>query len=222
MQEAPPPRFAVFGGSFNPVHQGHLELIEAVLRSGAVEHLFTVPANRSPFKGGRELLPAALRCEMLRAALRGMPRVSVLDLELRRPPPSYTIDTVEALASLVPRARLSLVLGADAFVGFAGWHLAGRILARADLLVFGREDGEGPLPPDPARWVAALPEPWRGAARPAEDGTLRDAAGRLLVRRMAAPIAPVSSTRIRAGGSLEQVPSGAREVLRGYLAEHPR
>jgi nicotinate-nucleotide adenylyltransferase len=212
----------VFGGSFNPVHQGHLELIEAVLRSGAVEHLFAVPANRSPFKGEQELLPAALRWEMLRAALRGLPRVSVLDLELRRPPPSYTIDTVEALASLLPRARLSLVLGADAFVGFAGWYRAGRILARADLLVFGREDGEGPLPADPERWIAALPEPWRGAARPATDGTLQDGAGRLLVRRMSGPIPPISSTRIREGGRLEEVPPGAREVLQGYLTAHPR
>jgi nicotinate (nicotinamide) nucleotide adenylyltransferase len=214
------PHFAVFGGSFNPVHQGHLELIQGVLRRGDVDHVLAVPANRSPFKGEQRLLPAELRCAMLRAALRGMARVSVLDLEIRRPPPSYTVDTLEALATLVPRARLSLVLGADTFLGFAQWLRADRILARAGLIVFGREDGQGALPANPAQWTTALPEPWRDAARLAPDGTLRDEQGRLLVQRMTMPIPPISSTRIREAGLLEDVPPGAREVLRAYLATH--
>jgi nicotinate-nucleotide adenylyltransferase len=216
------PHVAVFGGSFNPVHQGHLELIDAMSRRGDVDHLCVVPVNRSPFKGEQPLLPAALRHAMLRAALRGRPRVSVLDLEIRRPPPSFTVDTLEELVSLLPRARLSLVLGADAFMGFASWFHSERILARAGLILFGRQDRNGALSANPAQWIPALPEPWRLAARPAADGSLRDGSGRTLVARMTIPISPISSTQIREAGRLAEVPPGARELLEAHLAGSPR
>ena len=215
------PHFALFGGSFNPVHVGHMELIEAVLRGGA-DHVFVIPASRSPFKGEQQLLPAPLRYRMLRAALGGMSRVSVLDLEIDRPAPSYTIDTVQALAAWVPRARLSLVMGADAFQGFAEWRHAASILARADLLLFARPDGPDTLPGEPAQWAAWLPEPFRASARLADAGSLRDESGRVLVRRVNRPISPISSTQIRGSGALAEVPPGARELLRAHLAAHPR
>jgi nicotinate-nucleotide adenylyltransferase len=220
-QEPHRPHFAVLGGSFNPVHQGHVELIQAALRAG-MDHVFAIPAARSPFKGARELLPEALRLAMLRAALKGTRRVSVLDLELRRPPPSFTVDTLEALSAWLPRARFSLLLGADAFEGFAQWRLASRILRRAALLLFARQDQAPALSDDPRDWIARLPEPDRSSARPCPAGSLQDDSGRIIVRRLPALIAAVSATRIRQRGSLADVPPGARELLSTHLAVHPR
>jgi nicotinate (nicotinamide) nucleotide adenylyltransferase len=207
---------AVFGGSFNPVHLGHVELIDAAL--AVVDHVLAVPAGRSPFKGEQQLLPGDLRYRMLRAALRGKSRVSVLDWELRRPLPSYTVDTLEALAAWLLQARLSLLMGADAYRGFAEWRQAGRILERADLLLFARGDGSNVLDERPAHWAACLPEPFRSRVRPLDAESLADESGRVIVRRMDAPIVPISSTHIRQSGAWAEVPPGARGLLEAHLA----
>ena len=186
VQEAHRPRLALFGGSFNPVHQGHLEVIQGVLERGDIAHLIAIPVNRSPFKEGEELLPRDLRLRMLRAALKGWPGVSVSDLELRRPPPSYTIHTLEQMARRYPQAALCLVMGADTVAAFADWFLAGHILRKASLLLVGRPDSGQPLADDPSSWRLFLPEEWRSAVH-VRDGALWDDRGRLLVEPPASP-----------------------------------
>jgi nicotinate-nucleotide adenylyltransferase len=216
-QKARRPRFALFGGSFNPPHQGHVDLVRAVASRQDIQHLFAVPAGRSPFKGEEELLPGELRLEMLRAALRGMARASVLDLEVRRSAPSYTVETLQALRSWCPVADWVLVMGADAFRGFAGWRCANRLLEWASLAVFPRTDGGEPLPPEAGAWIPFLPMPWREQVRPAPGPVLLDEKGRALVECLDIPITPISSSRIRADHLLEAVAPGARELLQAYL-----
>lgn len=217
VQEAHRQRLALFGGSFNPVHQAHLEVIQGVLGRGDISHVIAIPVNRSPFKEGEELLPGDLRLRMLRAALKGWPGVSVSDLELRRPPPSYTIHTVEQMARRYPRDGLCLVMGADTVAAFADWFLAGHILRKASLLLVGRPDSGQPLADDPSSWRIFLPEEWRSAVH-ARDGALWDDRERLLVERMPLRVAAVSSTRIRQERRMEQVPPAARELLEAHLA----
>lgn len=217
MQFEVPAHFAVFGGSFNPVHVGHVAIVEALAAQPGVSQVLVVPARRSPFKGAQAPLPAALRWAMLRAALGRRPRVSLLDLELRRPPPSYTYDTLVSLAAAYPRARFRLALGWDAFRDFAGWHRAEHILEEAGLLVFGRAGTERPPLTDSAAWIACLPAAWQGRARPDAEG-LADEAGRPLLRYLELDLPEISSTEVLQERLLQHVPEAARPLLADHWA----
>lgn len=208
-----PPAFVWFGGSFNPVHRGHVDLVRGLLAGGGVDHVLVVPAARSPFKDDPELLPAALRYDMVRRALQGIARSSVLDLELRRPPPSYTAETLADLQSLCPAASFRLAMGLDAFRGFAGWYRGAELLARAGLLLVDRPGEPAGPPADPEAWRPFLPEPWRSRLTATPAGALADGTGRVVVERREVPTAACSSTHVRDTGDLEGIPSPAREAL---------
>jgi len=212
------PNFAIFGGSFNPPHQGHVELIRAVLSEAQVDHVFAVPANRSPFKSGPPSLPGDLRCDMMRTALRDNARTTVLDWEITRPAPSYSVHTVEALRAACPQADLHFVMGSDVFRTFRDWHRADRILDLAGLIVLDRADGGEPMGSDPQAWAALLPERWKASACKVSSAELADAQGRTLVRLLRTAIPAISSSHIREAQALEAVPPGARDMLRHYLA----
>jgi nicotinate-nucleotide adenylyltransferase len=121
-------RRGLFGGTFDPPHLGHVAAANAARDSlGLDELLITVaadPQHRDP-----PVAPAELRMEMARAAFGDLDRVVVSDLELRRPGPTYTIDTVEALVAEDPDAELFLVVGADAAEKLDTWHRAGDLRA---------------------------------------------------------------------------------------------
>jgi nicotinate-nucleotide adenylyltransferase len=93
-------RIGILGGTFNPVHHGHLIVAEAACRALKLDRLVFLPAARPPHKGTAGLADAAARLRMLRLAVRGNPRFAVLDLELRRGGTSYTVDTLRHLAAL--------------------------------------------------------------------------------------------------------------------------
>lgn len=133
---------AVLGGSFDPVHRGHVAVAERLLRGGLADEVRLVPAGRPPHKrpplaGGPD------RLAMLAAAFGTLPGAAVDDREIRRPGPSYTVDTLAELAAAYPGDRWRLVVGADHVAGFARWRQPQRILELADLIVFrrGREPG---------------------------------------------------------------------------------
>src|SRR5690606_23896384 len=137
----------VFGGTFDPVHVGHLRIaLELLERTGLREVRF-VPAARPPHRAAPET-PAAVRLSMLEAAVAGEPRFIVDRRELDRPGPSYTVDTLESLAEDFPDATLCLLLGMDAFAGLPGWHRWTALLELAHIVVADRpgsrvpEDGE--------------------------------------------------------------------------------
>jgi nicotinate-nucleotide adenylyltransferase len=154
------PRIGVFGGTFDPPHLGHLLLAEAAREGLALDRVLFVPARVPPHKRGRRVTPAATRLELLRAALRGT-GFSVSTLELDRPGPSYTVDTLERIHHRHPRARLYLLVGADSLADLPTWREPARILDLAVLAVAARP-GAGPpprLPRDQARRVVHLGNP---------------------------------------------------------------
>lgn len=129
-------RTAVFGGSFNPIHYGHLLLADEVLEALGLDRILFVPAALPPHKPAARLAPAGDRYEMVRLATAGRPKFEVSDVELRRAGPSYTVDTLEALG--VPREDLFLVVGSETFLDLLTWREPRRIAELARLVVVPR------------------------------------------------------------------------------------
>ena len=126
-------RIGIFGGSFDPVHLGHVRLAEKILRAHALDRLFFVPVKRSPFKSAAPIAPAKDRLAMLRLAAGGMRGVQVSRCELNRPAPSYTIHTVKFFRKKFPKAELFLVMGKDARNRFKRWRSWREILRECRL-----------------------------------------------------------------------------------------
>ncbi len=137
---------AVFGGSFDPFHNGHLALVRALLDRRLADEVLVVPACRAPGKP-EPVAPAADRLAMCRAALAGLAGVEVRDDEIVRGGVSYSVDTLEALAAVAPDVALRLVVGDDALAGFHRWRRPERILELARLLVFARRGAASAVPP---------------------------------------------------------------------------
>lgn len=131
------PRIGVLGGTFDPPHLGHLLLAEAAREGLALDRVVFVPARVPPHKRGRRVSPAATRLALLRAALRGT-GFAISTIELDRPGPSYTVDTLEHLARGRRPARLFLLVGADSLADLPTWRDPGRILELAVLAVAAR------------------------------------------------------------------------------------
>jgi nicotinate-nucleotide adenylyltransferase len=129
-------RRALFGGSFDPVHLGHLMVAEIVCELEAVDQIVFVPAWRSPHKRGTQASPEQ-RVHMLRLAVRGNPRLRVSAAEIRRGGASYTIDTVRHFrAAWGERPRL--ILGGDALLDLPTWKEAEALQREAKLVVYAR------------------------------------------------------------------------------------
>ncbi len=210
------PQFVIFGGTFNPIHEGHLGLIRGLLDRGDVDHLFVVPASRNPFRQETRPLPADLRWEMLRLAVSPLAKVSVLDMELRRPQPSYTIDTVTALVSAYPWAKFKLAVGWDVYREFSGWHNPGAILERAGLLVILRRGEPVPAKHDHAGWLRGLPPEWRESVTLTENGEAVDRTGRKIVVFADLGLPDISGSRILAEHAAAHVPEAPRALLEAY------
>ena len=129
-------RVGVLGGSFNPIHYGHLLLADEVLEALGLDRLLFVPAAAPPHKPATQLAPAADRCEMVRLATADHPRFAVSDLELRRPGPSYTVDTLAALAA--GGDELFYVIGSETFLDLLTWREPRRVARLARLVVIPR------------------------------------------------------------------------------------
>ena len=145
----------VFGGTFDPVHCGHLRAIVELRDALALDEVRVVPCAR-PAHRDAPAAPAAARVAMLRAALSGMRACIVDERELGRPGPSYTIDTLAELHAELPDAVLCLLLGHDAFAGFSRWHRWRELFALAHVVVARRPGAvDAPLPPELADEVRA-------------------------------------------------------------------
>jgi len=132
-------RIGVFGGSFDPVHVGHLVVAEMAREQARLDRVLFVPAAIQPHKQQLELARAADRVEMLRLATGGHEAFAVSTLEIDRGGVSYTADTVEALAAEHPGHDLVLLLGPDALAGLPTWHEPERILAAVTICGIERE-----------------------------------------------------------------------------------
>lgn len=132
----------VFGGTFDPVHFAHLAVAQEAVEALGLERVLFVPAGQPPHKPDRPITPGVHRLAMVELAIAGNDRFAVDRIELDRDGPSYTVDTLEALASRPPVGRpseLTLVLSAEAFLGLATWREPRRILELARLAVAPRD-----------------------------------------------------------------------------------
>jgi nicotinate-nucleotide adenylyltransferase len=144
----------LFGGSFDPVHHGHLIVAQVARELLELEELRFVPAREQPFKQGRHRTSPEHRAAMLSLAVSGTPGFAVERAELQRPGPSYTVDTLEELRRREPEADFVLLLGADAAADLPTWHQAARIPQLARIVVFARPGA--PVPASP--WIGSTIE----------------------------------------------------------------
>lgn len=142
-------RVGVFGGSFDPVHVGHLAIALAALETVPLDRVLFVPARRSPLKERDPVASVADRVTMLEKAIANEPRFALSRVEIERDGVSYTVDTLEALRA---EGELFLILGSDALADLARWRKPDRIREIATILVAGR-----PGAPEPDRTHRAQP-----------------------------------------------------------------
>ena len=137
------PRLGVFGGTFDPVHNGHLVAALGARHALGLDTVLMVPARQPWQKQDRALAPAEDRCAMLEAAVAGVDGLEVSRLELDREGPTYTADTLEDLSRRQPPPQLFLIVGADAARDLATWHRPDAIRALAVLVIVSRGDATG-------------------------------------------------------------------------------
>jgi nicotinate-nucleotide adenylyltransferase len=115
-------KIGIFGGTFDPIHHGHLILARDAIEQLALDELIFIPAALSPHKPGESPAPAEARVEMLRAAIAGETQFCLDALELERLPPSYTVETIEALRGRQPNAEFVCLIGEDNVAQLSTWH----------------------------------------------------------------------------------------------------
>ena len=172
-------KIAVYSGSFNPLHKGHQAIMAFLTREAGFHEVYLVVTPQNPFKGAEGRQTGEERFQAALEALRRHPelRVKALDLELKMPPPQYTIRTLDTLRAQEPENRFTLVIGADNLASFPRWRDYDRILLEYGVAVFPRKGYH------------------RGHARARllrEDPNYR-------ITLLKAPLVTISSTEIRSG-----------------------
>ena len=187
----------LLGGTFDPIHDGHLAIARRVRAALGLAGVVFIPAGMPPHKPGQAVSPGADRAAMIALAIAGDQGFGLSTIELDRPGPSYTADT---LAGLGTDRALEFILSAEAFAGFPGWHDPGRILALARLAVVPRA---GARPIDTG-WLDANLPAWRDR-----------------VDFVAAPAVDISASvirdRVRAGQSIDGlVPAAVADYIKAH------
>ncbi len=142
----PQPRVGLFGGTFDPVHIGHLILAEQCREQAALDEVWFLPAARPPHKLDHPPTPFTQRVEMLALAVAGNSHFRISEIENERSGPSYTVDTLEELTRRCPTHGWHFIVGADSVPELPRWHLPDRILELAQLLIVARPGAT--LPPE--------------------------------------------------------------------------
>jgi nicotinate-nucleotide adenylyltransferase len=185
------------GGTFDPIHMGHLVIAEEAREALALDRMLFVPAGVPPHKAAAEVSPVEHRVAMVEAAIAGNAAFELSRIEVDRAGPSFTVDTVEALAA---DGNVTLILSAETFRELPTWHEPDRLFAAARVAVVPRE---GYPAPDPA---------WLAATFPGRDDR---------VIYLEAPHLGLSSTAIRArvaaGRTIRYV---VPDVVVAYIAQH--
>jgi nicotinate-nucleotide adenylyltransferase len=147
----------VVGGTFDPMHNGHIAAAEAAVECAELDEVVFVPTGTPPHRPPA-VASAEQRIEMCRLAIADDPRFAVSDVEVKRGGPSYTVDTLLALRGANPHAELFLVLGWDAAALFRSWHRPQEVIALAPIVVVTRP---GRRAPDSKDLAAAGLQPGR-------------------------------------------------------------
>lgn len=192
-------KLGVLGGSFNPIHNGHLAMAEAVREAHALDLVLFVPAGRPPHKQ-EDLAPAEDRYRMVVLAIEGREGFAASDLETSRPGPSYTVETLQELHRRNPGAEIFFIMGEDSISEFPGWREPERILELARVVAVNR----------PGHRASFRPEDFPRLPRALIERLERD--------RVQIEPSPLESTRLREdvrnGLSIaESVPPGVAEYI---------
>ena len=132
-----PGSLGIFGGTFDPIHLAHLAVAEAARDALGLERVLFIPVHEPPHKRGQQVTDAVHRLAMVELAIAGNPAFGTSRIEIDRPGPSYTADTLEILAAENP--DLTLIVSVEAFVGLPTWHEPRRVLELARLAVAPRD-----------------------------------------------------------------------------------
>ena len=148
-------RVAIFGGSFDPIHYGHLALAGEVIARGLASEVWLMVTPQNPHKQDKVLSDERLRFQMAQLAVEGMEGVKACDFEFSLPRPSYTLTTLTALTEAYPDKVFCLLIGADNWEKFDRWYKGDEILSRHGVIVYPRgSEEEPPLPPG-VQWMPA-------------------------------------------------------------------
>ncbi len=135
---------AIFGGSFNPVHRGHYEIIRHINLQMEFHKIFVIPAYRNPFKDAPPSIPETVRVDMLQKTFSEFSNVEICFFELKKRKTSYTFATLEHLRNQYSDHQFFLILGEDAFATFHLWTKADKIAEICNFLVFPRPSIKAP------------------------------------------------------------------------------
>jgi len=138
-------KIGLFGGAFNPVHNGHISIARAAIKEGGIDKLILIPSGNAPHKKEGSVSRED-RLRMLQLAFSGEENIEISEYEFNRKEISYSADTVEYFKSIYPDDELFFLIGDDSYNNLHLWHEPNRIMKVATLLVFPRE-GASVLPP---------------------------------------------------------------------------
>jgi nicotinate-nucleotide adenylyltransferase len=197
---APLTGLGVLGGTFDPIHVGHLAVAEEAREALRLARVLFVPAGQPPHKVPGSVSRVGDRVAMVQLAIADNPAFELSMIEVQREGPSYTVDTLEALARTNPGAQLHLILSAETFAELPTWHEPERLFEVARMAVVPRE---GYPAPDPA---------WLARAFPGREGR---------VEYLGGPRLELSSTalraRVAAGRSIRYL---VPQAVEAYIADH--
>lgn len=145
----------IFGGSFNPIHNGHVALAREVCAAGLAREVWFMVSPLNPHKEGQSLAPEEHRLRMVQLATDGDSCLQASDFEFSLPRPSYTVNTLAALCDAYPSREFILLIGADNWEKFHKWYKWEDILARHRIIVYPRGCETRPKLPQGVTWLSA-------------------------------------------------------------------
>ena len=132
----------LFGGSFNPIHNGHVRLAKALLQEAGLDEVWFMVSPQNPFKQNLQLLDDDKRFRLVQIALKDEPHLKACDFEFNLPKPSYTWNTLQALLEAYPEDQFTILIGGDNWAAFDKWYRYEDILQRYPIVVYPREGSE--------------------------------------------------------------------------------
>jgi len=128
----------LYGGTFNPIHNGHIQLSQALLDMRLIDEMWLLVSPQNPFKVNQKLLDDNARLQLARLAVKDIPNLTVSDYEFHLPRPSYMVHTLEHLRNEFPEREFILIIGADNWERFPMWYKSEEILAHHKVIVYPR------------------------------------------------------------------------------------
>lgn len=184
-------RLGLLGGTFNPIHYGHLRAAELVGERLLLDKILFIPAGNPPLKRS-DLAPAKDRLQMTRLAVEGKPRFALSDIEANKAGKSYSVETIAELNALYPSDKLYFIVGIDTFMDMPDWHEPDRLMGMTDFVVISRPPyAFSDIVRSPYVRADSFREPENGGTHEAELTTGRTA------YLLAIDALPISATDIR-------------------------